>query len=43
LNLQMSLIPATLMVISTLIFFKMYTVTKELAIENKNKLINLDL
>jgi GPH family glycoside/pentoside/hexuronide:cation symporter len=43
LNLQMSLIPATLMVISTLIFLKMYTVTKELAIENKNKLINLDL
>jgi GPH family glycoside/pentoside/hexuronide:cation symporter len=43
LNLQMSLIPATLMVISALIFFKMYTVTKEMAIKNKQKLIDLDL
>ena len=43
LNLQMSLIPAVLMVISALIFFKMYTVTKEMAIENKQKLIDLDL
>jgi GPH family glycoside/pentoside/hexuronide:cation symporter len=43
LNLQMSLIPATLMVIGALIFFKLYTVTKDLAIENKQKLIDLDL
>jgi hypothetical protein len=41
--LQMSLIPATLMFISSLIFFKMYTITKETAIENKNKLIEMNL
>jgi GPH family glycoside/pentoside/hexuronide:cation symporter len=43
LNLQMSLIPATIMVISALIFHKLYTVTKEIAIENKAKLIELNL
>ena len=41
--LQMSLIPAAMMFISSLIFFKLYTITKEIAIENKNKLIELDL
>ena len=43
LNLQMSLIPATIMVISSLIFFKLYTITKEIATENKKKLIEMDL
>ncbi|MBA7537529.1 Melibiose carrier protein [subsurface metagenome] len=43
LNIQMSIIPATIMIISLLIFFKLYTVTKEMAIENKTKLIKLDL
>ncbi|TFG29007.1 MAG: MFS transporter [Promethearchaeota archaeon] len=41
--LQMSLIPATLMFISSFIFFKLYTITKEIAIENKHKLIEMDL
>ena len=41
--LQMSLIPATLMLISALIFLKLNTITKEVAIENKKKLIELDL
>ncbi|MFX1445977.1 MAG: MFS transporter, partial [Promethearchaeota archaeon] len=41
--LQMSLIPAAIMVISSLIFFKLYTITKEIAIENKKKLIELNL
>ena len=40
---QMSIIPATILLISLLIFFKLYTVTKEIAIENKQKLIELDL
>ncbi len=43
LNLQMSLIPATMMVISALIFYKLYTVSKDIAIENKIQLIKLDL
>jgi Na+/melibiose symporter-like transporter len=41
--LQMSLIPATIMLISSLIFYKLYTVTKDMAVENKAKLIELDL
>jgi GPH family glycoside/pentoside/hexuronide:cation symporter len=41
--LQMSLIPATLMFISSLIFFNLYTITKETAMENKKRLIEMDL
>ena len=41
--LQMSLIPATLMFISSFIFFYLYTITKEIAVENKHKLIEMDL
>ena len=41
--LQMSLIPATIMLISVLIFFKLYTVTKDQAIENKKTLIEMNL
>ncbi|MFX1444984.1 MAG: MFS transporter [Promethearchaeota archaeon] len=42
LNLQMSLIPATIMVISLLIFYKFYTIDREMAIEIKTKLIKSD-
>jgi GPH family glycoside/pentoside/hexuronide:cation symporter len=41
--LQMSIIPATIMLISSLIFFKFYKITKEIAIDNKKELIELDL
>ena len=41
--LQMSIIPATIMVISSLIFFKLYDITKEISIINTKKLIELDL
>ena len=41
--LQMSLIPAIIMVISSLMFFKLYTITKDIATENKIKLIEMDL
>jgi len=41
--LQMSLIPATIMIISSLIFLKLYTITKEISIDNKTKLIEMDL
>ena len=41
--LQMSIIPATIMLISSLIFFKLYDITKEISINNKKKLIELDL
>lgn len=41
--LQMSVIPATIMLISSLIFFKLYNITKEIAINNQKKLIELDL
>lgn len=41
--LQMSVIPAIIMLISSLIFFKLYTITKEISIENKSKLIELNL
>ncbi len=43
LNLQMSIIPATIMLISALISFKLYIVTKDQAIENKKKLIEMNL
>lgn len=42
LNLQMSLVPATITLISVLIFWKLYTVTKEQAIEIKKKLIEMN-
>jgi GPH family glycoside/pentoside/hexuronide:cation symporter len=41
--LQMSLIPAVIMLVSSLLFLKLYTITKEEAIEIKIKLIELDL
>ncbi len=41
--LQMSLIPAIIMIISSLIFFKLYTITKEISTKNKMKLIEMDL
>ncbi len=41
--LQMSLIPAIILLISLLVFVKYYTISKELAIENKNKLIEMNL
>ena len=41
--LQMSIIPATIMLISSLIFFKLYDITKEIALDNKKKLIKRDL
>ncbi len=41
--LQMSLIPAAILFISMLIFLKFYTITKEEAIETKNKLIAMNL
>jgi GPH family glycoside/pentoside/hexuronide:cation symporter len=41
--LQMSVIPATIMIISSLIFFKLYIITKDIALENKKRLIELDL
>ena len=41
--LQMSLVPAACMLIIALIFWKFTTVTKEKAIENKKKLIELNL
>ena len=43
LNLQMSLVPATCTLISVLIFWKLYTITKEQAIETKKKLIEMNL
>ncbi|MFX1340643.1 MAG: MFS transporter, partial [Promethearchaeota archaeon] len=43
LNLQMSLVPATCMLISVLIFWKLYTISKDQAIENKKKLIEMKL
>jgi len=43
LNLQMSLVPATCTLIIVLIFWKLYTVTKEQAIETKKKLIEMNL
>lgn len=41
--LQMSIVPAIIMLIGSLIFWKLYTVTKDQAIENKNKLIEMNL
>lgn len=41
--LQMSLIPAIILLISVLIFVKYYTISKDLAIENKKKLIEMKL
>jgi Na+/melibiose symporter-like transporter len=41
--LQMSLIPAIILLISLLFFMKFYTITKDQAIETKNKLIELKL
>jgi len=41
--LQMSIIPATIMLISSLIFFKLYDITKEISVNNQKKLIELDL
>jgi len=43
LNVQMSIIPAIISLIATLIFFKMNVITKDIAIANKEKLIEMDL
>ena len=43
LNLQMSLVPATCTLIAVLIFWKLYSISKEQAIETKKKLIEMNL
>ncbi len=43
LNLQISIIPAIILLIASLIYLKFNTITKEVAIENKNKLLEMDL
>jgi Na+/melibiose symporter-like transporter len=43
LNLQISIIPATILLIASLIYLKLNTITKEVAIENKKKLLEMDL
>jgi len=43
LNLQISIIPATILLIASLIYLKFNTITKEVAIENRKKLLEMDL
>ena len=43
LNAQISIIPASITLITTLIFMKLYTITKDKAIENKHKLKEMNL
>jgi len=43
LNMQISVIPATISLIAGLIFLKFNNITKELALENKNKLLDMGL
>lgn len=43
LNLQISLIPGMILLITTLIYYKLNIISKEVAIENKNKLLKMDL
>jgi len=43
LNLQISIIPAIFLLIASLIYLKFNTITKEVAIENKKKLLEMDL
>ncbi|NVM19144.1 MAG: hypothetical protein HWN80_15625 [Candidatus Lokiarchaeota archaeon] len=43
LNLQISMIPATILLIASLIYLKFNTITKEVAIENRKKLLEMDL
>lgn len=43
LNLQMSIIPAIIILIAAIIFIKMNTITKEDAIENKKKLLEMNI
>ena len=43
LNMQMSVIPAILLLIGALIFYKFNKITKEVALENKKKLIQMGL
>jgi hypothetical protein len=43
LNFQISIIPGTIVLIASLIYLKYNTITKEVAIENKKKLLEMDL
>jgi len=43
LNLQISIVPAIILLIASLIYLKFNTITKEVAIENKKKLLAMDL
>ena len=43
LNLQISIIPATILLIASLIYLKFNTITKEVVIDNEKKLLEMDL